>query len=109
MYNSLQNNAIQETVVQASVGHRSFGQLLRKAHNEEQRTIIEHDGFPVAVLLPYQTYQAMKNKLAVQALDDLHTRVSAEPLAQLLTEETLIQEVRQQRQQSFTSRYAKSS
>lgn len=109
MHTSMQSHTIQETVIKASVGHRSFGQLLRKTHIEDQRTIIEHDGFPVAVLLPYRAYKDMKSQLAFQALDDLHSDLSLDPTARSLTENQLIQEIRKTRKRLFTPPHAQST
>ena len=46
-------------VINASEGHRKFGQLLKRVYGSDEHLIVERDGFPVAVLMSYQEYEQL--------------------------------------------------
>lgn len=48
-----------QVVINASEGHRKFGQLLKRVYGSDEHLIVERDGFPVAVLLSYQEYEQL--------------------------------------------------
>ncbi|MBN1218756.1 MAG: type II toxin-antitoxin system Phd/YefM family antitoxin [Anaerolineae bacterium] len=48
-----------QVVINASEGHRKFGQLLKRVYGSDEHLIVERDGFPVAVLMSYQEYEQL--------------------------------------------------
>jgi prevent-host-death family protein len=48
-----------QVVINASEGHRKFGQLLKRVYGSDEHLIVERDGFPVAVLMSYQEYELL--------------------------------------------------
>lgn len=96
-----------QAIVKASEGHRTFGKLLRRVYSSDEHLIVERDGFPVAVLLSYQEYQALQKQQNLADLEQLNRELSREADQQQLTEEDFLQELKQVRQEMFTERYGK--
>jgi len=94
-----------QVAVAASEGHRKFGQLLKRVYNSDEHLVVERDGFPVAVLLSYQEYLQLKQQKAIDAFKALSQAVGAEADKQGLTEEQLLTELRDTRQDTFAELY----
>jgi len=45
--------------INASMGHRAFGKLLKRVYGSDEHLIVERDGFPVAVIMSYQEYEQL--------------------------------------------------
>jgi len=45
--------------INASMGHRAFGKLLKRVYGTDEHLIVERDGFPVAVIMSYQEYKQL--------------------------------------------------
>lgn len=52
-----QNQVARQVTINASQGHRAFGQLLKRIYGSDEHLIVERDGYPVAVIMSYQEYE----------------------------------------------------
>ena len=50
---------IEQIVIRASEGHRTFKKLIDKGYISDEHIIVERDGFPVMVMLSYQEYEQL--------------------------------------------------
>ena len=48
-----------QVTINASQGHRAFGQLLKRVYGSDEHLIVERDGYPVAVIMSYQEYEQL--------------------------------------------------
>lgn len=99
----------QEVVISASEVHRAFGQLLRRVYRSDEHLIIERDGFPVAVLMSYQEYERLSRERAGDAFERFSRGLGREIERQGLTEEQLLDELAQTRQEIFEEQYGASA
>ena len=95
-----------EVVIKASEGHRAFGKLLRRVYRSDDRLIVERDGFPVAVLMSYQEYEKMRREQALEAFERFSRPLGREIEEQGLTQEQLLAELKESRQEVFQEQYA---
>ena len=101
------NTMSKQVAVTASEGHRKFGQLLKRVYNSGEHLVVERDGFPVAVMLSYPEYQSLKRQRAIEAFKALTRIVGTEADNQSLTEDDLLSELRDTRQNTFEEVYGK--
>ncbi len=94
-----------QIVIRASEGHRTFGKLLRRVYSSDEHLVVERDGFPVAVLLSYQEYQALRRQQNLADLEQTNRELSREAEHAQLSEEDFFHELRQVRQELFAERY----
>ena len=94
-----------EVVIKASEGHRAFGKLLRQVYRSDDRLIVERDGFPVAVLMSYQEYEKMRQEQAVEAFERFSRPLGRQIEKQSPTEEQLLAELKESRQEVFKEQY----
>ena len=95
-----------EVVIKASEGHRAFGKLLRRVYRSDEHLIVERAGFPVAVLMSYQEYERLSRKQALEAFERFSRGLGREIEKQGLTEEQLLRELAETRQEVFKEEYA---
>lgn len=100
-----QADMAQRVRIKASEGHRGFGKLLKRVYDTAEHLIIERAGDPVAVMMSYQEYEQYRRQQALAAHRELVKKVGAEAEKQGLTEEQLIEEMRQTRKKLFKEHY----
>jgi len=54
-----QDQVARQVKINASMGHRAFGKLLKRVYGSDEHLIVERDGFPVAVIMSYQEYEQL--------------------------------------------------
>ena len=94
-----------QTVVTATEGHREFGKLLRRVYESHEHLVVERDGFPVAVLLSYQEYQALLRNQSHASLEQLNRTLSKVADEENFTEEALRREIKENRRKVNTELY----
>jgi prevent-host-death family protein len=57
-----QDQVARQVKINASMGHRAFGKLLKRVYGSDEHLIVERDGFPVAVIMSYQEYEQLGRK-----------------------------------------------
>ena len=95
----------QQAKIKASEFHRGFGKLLKRVYDSDEHLIIERGGFPVAVMMSYQEYEQFRRQQALEAHRELVKKVGAEAEKQGLTEEQLIEELRETRKEIYKETY----
>lgn len=96
---------LRQAVIRASEGHRGFGKLLKRVYCSDEHLIVERDGFPVAVLMSYQEYQKLVRQRAVAAFEQFGRELGREIEQQELTEEKLLDELKESQQEIYKERY----
>jgi prevent-host-death family protein len=97
----------QQAIVQATEGHRSFGQLLKRVYSSDEHLVVERDGFPVAVLLSYQEYQRLNRQGAIAAFERFSREFGHAIEQQGITEEELLASLKKSRQAVYEETYGK--
>jgi prevent-host-death family protein len=59
-----QDQVARQVKINASMGHRAFGKLLKRVYGSDEHLIVERDGFPVAVIMSYQEYEQLGRQRA---------------------------------------------
>jgi prevent-host-death family protein len=96
---------LHQAIIKASEGHRAFGKLLKRAYCSDEHLIVERDGFPVAVLMSYQEYEKLTRSQAMAALEQLGRDVGREAERQELTEEQLLEQIKEVKHDLYEERY----
>ncbi len=47
------------TPISSTTLQRDFGGIIRRVHNNQERFLVERDGFPMMVILPVSDYEAL--------------------------------------------------
>ena len=92
-------------IIKASEGHRAFGKLLKRVYRSDEHLIVERDGFPVAVLMSYQEYETLSRERALEAFERFSRNLGREIEKQGLTEEQLLEELKETRREVFKEQY----
>lgn len=95
----------QQVTIKASEGHRAFGKLLKRVYNSDEHLVVERSGFPVAVLMSYQEYKRLRRDRALQAFDRFSRTLGREIEKQGLTEEQLLEDLKESRREIFKEQY----
>jgi prevent-host-death family protein len=98
-------NMSRQAVIKASEGHRAFGKLLKRVYRSDEHLIVERDGFPVAVLMSYQEYQNLNREHALETFKQFSRDLGREVEKQGLTEEQLLHELKETRQEIYKEQY----
>ena len=96
----------QDTIT-ASDLQRTSGKILKRVVLGKEHLVIERAGYPVAVILSYPEYQALMRERAQSAHRDLVMALSHEAERQGLSEEQLLAELEQVKQQVFEETYGR--
>ena len=96
---------MQEVAINASEGHRAFGQLLKRVYNTNEHLIVERDGFPVAVILSYQEYKTLMRERALADFEQLGRDMGKQAEAQGLTEDQLMAQLEETKKQVYPKTY----
>jgi prevent-host-death family protein len=51
-------------VIKASELHRAAGKVLKRVAINDEHLVVERDGYPVAVMIPYQEYEQLMRERA---------------------------------------------
>ena len=94
-----------QAIVTATEVRRRFGEMLKRAHNEDEHLIVERDGYPLAVIVPYDDYQTLMREHALRAFDGFSRRLGREAEAQGITEEQLAEDLEAAKGEVFRERY----
>ena len=94
-----------QATITASQAQRGFGKMLKRVYVAHEHLIIERDGLPVAVMMSYQEYEQFRSYLAQQRLKALGKKVGTEIEQQDLTEEQLIDDIRDTRKDLYEKQY----
>jgi prevent-host-death family protein len=94
-----------QAIIKASEGHRAFGKLLKRVYRSDEHLIVERDGFPVAVLMSYQEYENLGRERALKAFERFSRNLGREIEKQELTEERLLEELKETRREVFKEQY----
>jgi PHD/YefM family antitoxin component YafN of YafNO toxin-antitoxin module len=92
-------------IVTASEPQRSSGKVLRRLAQDNQHLIIERDGYPVAVMLPYAEYEALMRLQALSAHRHMVRALGARAELSSLNEDELSGEAEAAKRQVFAERY----
>ena len=95
----------QQVVINASQTKQELETLLNRITDADERIVIERDGDPVAVMMSYQEYKTYRQQMAHHLLTEIGKKLGAEVEKQGLTEEQLIEEFRETRQELFNEKY----
>jgi antitoxin (DNA-binding transcriptional repressor) of toxin-antitoxin stability system len=91
------------STITASELNRAPGSVLRRVAIGKEQIIVERDGYPVAIISPYETSQTQSEKLLEAITHEL------QPLADELglTEEQVIEDLRKTRKAIRRRKYGK--
>jgi prevent-host-death family protein len=100
------------STVSATEVQRHFREVLRRLHDEGGPLVIERDGVPAAALVPMEELEQMQKVLASENLrrfDELRASLRDAAEDQGLTEEMLLEQMRETRRTLYEERYGKKS
>lgn len=92
---------MKEAVIQASELYRSGGKVLKRVAVNKERLIVERDGYPIAIIIPYEPPQPSGET----ALRELVVALGQEAERQGLTEEQLMAELEADKRRVFEKHY----
>lgn len=95
-----------ESVIQASELYRAGGKVLKRVAVDKERLIVERDGYPVAIILPYEEAEQTN---AEKLLDELTAELGPQAEKMGLTEEQVIEDLRQTRKALHRKKYGKAA
>ena len=95
----------QQATITALDLQRQTGSVLRRVALDQEHLVIERSGYPVAVLLSYQEYEELMRERALAQHRDLVMAMSREAERQNLTEDQLLEEIDEAKQQVFEALY----
>lgn len=98
---------IHQTTITASDLQRASGSVLKRVALGGEHLVIERAGYPVAVLLSYQEYEALMRVKALAAHRHVVTAFGQEAERQRLTEEQLLAELEDVKRQVFEDTYGR--
>jgi prevent-host-death family protein len=94
-----------QATVSATEVRRRFGEMLKRAHNKEEHLIVERDGFPLAVIVPYDDYQVFMREHARRAFDRFSRALGNDVEGRGITEEQLVENLEDAKKEVFRERY----
>jgi prevent-host-death family protein len=94
-----------QNIVRMTELHRHLGQVIRKVALSDEHFVVEKGGLPVAVMMSYQEYKELMRERALADHRELVRALSREAERQGLTEEDLLFELKEIRNQVFNERY----
>jgi PHD/YefM family antitoxin component YafN of YafNO toxin-antitoxin module len=95
-----------ESVIQASELYRAGGKVLRRVAVDKERLIIERDGYPVAIILPYEEAEQTN---AEKLLDEITAKLEPQAAELGQTEEQAIEDLRKIRKTTHRKQYGKTT
>jgi len=95
-----------QKIIGATEARNKLGRLLNRVHRREECLVVEKLGIPVAAIISIQDYEQYRRLLAQSMLKDLGQKIGAEAKKQGLTEEQLIEELKETRREVFREQHA---
>lgn len=94
-------------VIKASELRTRPGEIIRRVAVGNEELVVERDGYPVIVLMPYRAYEQLTRERAEAANRDLVVAMSRDAQRQGMTEENFMNDPVWQRvkRQSFAEQY----
>jgi prevent-host-death family protein len=96
---------VAKAVITASELHRAAGKALKRVAVDHEHLVVERDGYPVAVMISYQEYEQLMRERAKAALRESVLTLGPEAEWQGLTEEELLEELKETRREVFKEQY----
>jgi PHD/YefM family antitoxin component YafN of YafNO toxin-antitoxin module len=100
---------VKKSTITASELHRGAASALKRVAINQEHLVVERDGYPVAVMMPYQEYEDIMRVRAVELHRRLTRSLGKEAERQGLTEEKLMEELEEDKHQVFDDYYGKAS
>lgn len=94
-----------QATVSATEVRRRFGEMLKRAHNQDEHLIVERDGFPLAVIVPYNDYQILMRDQALRAFERFSRQLGREAEGRGITEEQLVEDLEDTKKDVFQEQY----
>jgi prevent-host-death family protein len=102
---SLRASRRQVSKINATEARQCFGKVIQRAHSGSEHLIVEKNGLPVVVILSIKDYEEMRQKAALQNLQELNRSLSRKANVLGLTEEKLASEVEETKKEIFEELY----
>ncbi|MEW6569463.1 MAG: type II toxin-antitoxin system Phd/YefM family antitoxin [Chloroflexota bacterium] len=93
-------------VVTASELRRSSGKILKRVAVAKDHLVVEREGYPVAVMMPFEEYEQLMRERALMAHRDLAITLGKEAERKGLTEEQLMEELEASKRRVYEDRYS---
>ncbi|MCL4803931.1 MAG: type II toxin-antitoxin system prevent-host-death family antitoxin [Anaerolineae bacterium] len=100
---------LNQSTITASDLQRASGSVLKRVALGGEHLVIERAGYPIAVILSYQEYEALMRERALAGHRDLVVALSRDAERQGLTEEQLMAELDEIKHQVFEETYGRRS
>ena len=84
---------------------RQTGTVLKRVAEGKERFVVEREGYPIAVILPFEQNQTDAERL----LDELVNEIGPRLKAKGITEENVVAEMRQVRKKLARKKYGKAT
>jgi prevent-host-death family protein len=94
-----------EIVINASELHRGAGKVLKRVALNEEHLVIERDGYPIAVMVPYPEYKQLMQERALAAHRKMVQALGQEAERQGLGEDQLNADLERAKQEVYQEKY----
>jgi PHD/YefM family antitoxin component YafN of YafNO toxin-antitoxin module len=94
-----------KSIINASELHRAAGKMLKRVALQDEHLVVERDGYPVAVLLPYPEYEELMHLRAVEMHQELVRALGQEAERQGLSEEQVMAELEKDKRAVYKATY----
>lgn len=94
-----------KVIIAASELHRAAGKALKRVALQDEHLVVERDGYPVAVLMPYREYEDLIRLRALSAHRELVRVLGKEAEKQGLSEDQLLAALEEDKQAVYKATY----
>ncbi|MCZ7673639.1 MAG: type II toxin-antitoxin system Phd/YefM family antitoxin, partial [Chloroflexi bacterium] len=94
-----------QAVIKASELQRSSGKVLKRAAVSNEHLVIERAGYPVAVMISFQEYEALMRDRALAVQHDLVRTLGREAEQEDMDEAALMADLEAEKQRLFQENY----
>ncbi|MBI4321705.1 MAG: type II toxin-antitoxin system Phd/YefM family antitoxin [Chloroflexi bacterium] len=94
-----------QKVIPATEVRNKLGRLLNSVYRGQEQLVVEKMGIPVAAIISMKDYEDYRRLLAERQLISLGRKVAAEANKQGLTEEKLLDELKETKREVFKQQY----
>ena len=94
-----------QAVVSATEVRRHLGKILKRAHNDAEHLIVERDGFPLAVIIPFSDYEEIMRERGLKAFRVFSQKIGQEVEGKGITEEQLLEDLEATKKEVFQEEY----
>lgn len=91
--------------VNATEVRQHFGKVIQRAYSGGEHLVVEKNDLPVVVILSVKDYEELRQKAALQNLQELNRSLSRQAKAQGLTPEKLEVKVEETKREIFEQLY----